>query len=82
MLRASRVSDHYANEARRLLKDEVLKKAFEEVRKGALEALAVADADDKTKVLRLQQKVIAIENIRAELEAMILSQGEGMEAPA
>ena len=76
------MSDHYANEARRLLEDEVLKKAFEEVRKGALEALAVADADDKTKVLRLQQKVIAIENIRAELEAMILSQGEGMEAPA
>lgn len=76
------MSDHYANEARRLLEDEVLKKAFEEVRKGALEALAVADVDDKTKVLRLQQKVIAIENIRAELEAMILSQGEGMEAPA
>lgn len=76
------MSDHYANEARRLLEDVVLKKAFEEVRKGALEALAVADIDDKTKVLRLQQKVIAIENIRAELEAMILSQGEGMEAPA
>lgn len=76
------MSDHYANEARRLLEDVVLKKAFEEVRKGALEALAVADVDDKTKVLRLQQKVIAIENIRAELEAMILSQGEGMEAPA
>lgn len=76
------MSDHYANEARRLLEDVVLKKAFEEVRKGALEALAVADVDDKTKVLRLQQKVVAIENIRAELEAMILSQGEGMEAPA
>jgi len=70
------VSDHYAKEAARLLADDTLKLAFDAVRLDALEALAAADADDKTMILRLQSRVASIDDIRAELRAAILRQGE------
>lgn len=69
------MSDHFAKEADRLLNDEVLKLAFDAVRNDALEALATADADDKTAILRLQAHVAAIEEVRSALHAMIIRQG-------
>jgi hypothetical protein len=73
------MSDHFAKEAQRLLNDDVLKQAFEAVRQDALEALAMAKADDITAVLRLQAQVAAIEEVRASLKAMIIRQGQSAE---
>jgi hypothetical protein len=60
--------DHYAKEAARLLADDTLTYAFDRVKLEALEALATVKADDTTAVLRLQQRVQAIEDIRSELQ--------------
>lgn len=65
-------ADHYAKEAQRLLADETLKYALDILRAEALEALALADVDAKTAVLRLQQKVAAIDAIRSELSSAVL----------
>ena len=65
-------ADHYAKEAQRLLADETLKYALDTLRAEALEALAMADVDAKTMVLRLQQKVQVIDAIRSELESAVL----------
>lgn len=62
---------HYAKEAARLLADDTLKFAFDTVRNDALEALATADADNLTNILRLQQRVAAIDEIRAELSGAV-----------
>lgn len=56
-----------AKEAERLLNDDTLTEAFNNVRADALEALATANVDDKTEILRLQQRVQAISDIRSEL---------------
>lgn len=56
-------------EAQRLLDDATLALAMDEIRLEALEALASVKADDITAVLRLQQKVAAIEDIRSELQS-------------
>ena len=53
----------------RLLIDDTLTEAFDRVRQEALEALAVAKAED---ILRLQAMVAAVDQIRAELRGMIL----------
>ena len=66
------MSDHFAKEAARLLADDVLNKAFDDVRRDALEALATADAGNTTAVLRLQAHVAAIDEVRASLRAMII----------
>ena len=42
-------------------------------RREALEALAVADAVDVNAVLRLQARVAAIDEIRAQLDRMIIA---------
>jgi hypothetical protein len=60
-------ADVYAIEAERLLADDTLKYALDVVRADALEALAVADVEDKSLVLRLQQKVAVIDEFRSEL---------------
>lgn len=59
--------NHYAKEAARLLADDVLNHALDKVSDEALAALAVADVDNKTSLLRLQQKVEAVNDIRSEL---------------
>lgn len=64
--------EHLVKEADRLLSDEILKLAFDNVRAEALEALALADADDKTAILRLQAKVTVIQEVRDELSRMII----------
>lgn len=65
-----------ADEARRLLADDTLAEALTRVRLGAMSALAEANADDKTAILRLQQKVAVTTEILDELKAMILAAGE------
>lgn len=64
--------EHLAKEAARLKADDVLAHAFDEIRREALEALATANADDKTMILRLQQSVVAIDEIRATLDRYIM----------
>lgn len=62
-------SNHYAKEANRLLADDTLNYAFDKIRLEALTDLAAVKADDITAVLRLQQRVQAIEDIRSELQS-------------
>ena len=63
---------YLAKEAARLLADEVLLAAFDRVRREALEALAICQAENTTQVLRLQAKVGVIEEVLSELHAMII----------
>lgn len=64
---------HLANEAARLKADDTLNLAFDTVRNEALEALASADAADLTNILRLQQRVVAVDEIRSTLDRYILA---------
>lgn len=64
---------HLAKEADRLKNDEIFNKALADIRSDALNALATADADDKTGVLRLQQMVAAIDEIRTTLDRYIVA---------
>jgi len=56
-------------EAQRLLDDATLAQAMDEIRLEALNDLANVQADDITAVLRLQQRVQAIEDIRSKLQS-------------
>jgi hypothetical protein len=56
-------------EAQRLLDDATLALAMDEIRLEALNDLANVQADDITAVLRLQQRVQAIEDIRSRLQS-------------
>lgn len=65
--------NHLAKEAARLKADEIFNKALADIRSDALNELAKADADDKTMILRLQQKVAVIDEIRTTLDRYILA---------
>lgn len=67
------MTDHLAKEADRLKNDEIFNKALDEIRSDALEALVVSNADDKTMILRLQQKVAVIDEIRNVLDRYIMA---------
>jgi hypothetical protein len=67
------MSDHLAKEADRLKNDEIFNKALADIRSETLDALAVANADDKTMILRLQQKVAVIDEIRTTLDRYIIA---------
>ena len=69
-------ADHYAKEADRLLRDDVLNHALDTIRAAALEDLAAANAADMISVLRLQQTVAAIDGIRSELKAAVLRRAD------
>lgn len=66
-------AEHHAKEAERLRADDVLNHAFDAVKAEALEALVTADADDKTAILRLQQRVQAVDEIRDTLARYIMA---------
>ena len=66
-------SDHLTKEADRLRKDPIFLKALSDIQAEALSALAVASADDKTLILRLQQKVAVIDEIRNCLDRYIIA---------
>lgn len=65
--------DHLTKEADRLRKDPIFLKALSDIQAEALSALAVASADDKTLILRLQQKVAVIDEIRTTLDRYIIA---------
>lgn len=65
--------EHLAKEAERLKTDPVLIKALDDIRADALNALAAANADDKTMVLRLQQKVAVVDEFRTVLDRYIMA---------
>jgi len=67
------VNDHLAKEAARLQADGVLNKAFDDIRAEALEALSRADAGNKITILRHQQKVAVIDEIRTTLASYIIA---------
>lgn len=69
------MSDHFAKEADRLQNDPIFIEALKEIRAEALDALAGANADDKTMILRLQQKVAIVDEIRSMLSRFILKAG-------
>jgi len=66
-------ADHLAKEAERLKNDEIFQKALDDIRADYIEALVVADADDKTAILRHQQMVLAIDEIRNVLDRYIMA---------
>lgn len=67
------MSEHLAKEAERLKSDPIFAKALDDIRAEALSALATADADDKTTILRLQQRAAVIEEIRTTLDRYIIA---------
>jgi hypothetical protein len=66
-------SDHLAKEADRLRNDPIFINALAEIKLDALNALATANADDKTMILRLQQKAAVIDEIRTVLDRYIMA---------
>lgn len=69
-------SDHLAKEAERLSNDQIFIGALQEIRSDALNELAAANADDKTMILRLQQKVAVVDEIRSMLARFIMKKAE------
>lgn len=66
------MTDHLAKEADRLSNDAIFNEALNDIRAETLDALALANADDKTMILRLQQKVAVIDEIRTVLARYIM----------
>jgi hypothetical protein len=66
-------SEHLAKEADRLRNDEIFNKALADIRLEALEALAAADADNYTAIVRLQQRVAVVDEIRTMLGRYIMA---------
>jgi hypothetical protein len=66
-------SEHLAKEADRLKHDEIFNRALDDIRADEIEALVVANVDDKTAILRHQQMVLAIDEIRATLDRYIMA---------
>ena len=65
--------DHLSREADRLKNDDTFNKALDDIRAETLNALALANADDKTMILRHQQKVAVIDEIRTTLSRYIMA---------
>jgi hypothetical protein len=67
------MSEHLAKEAARLKDDPIFIKALDDIRAEALNSLAVTKADNLTKILRLQQRVAVIDEIRTTLDRYIMA---------
>lgn len=66
------MSDHLAKEADRLRNDDIFNKALDDIRSEALEALAVANVESITTMLRWQSRVMVVDEIRTCLDRYIL----------
>jgi hypothetical protein len=66
------LSDHLAKEADRLRNDPIFIKALEDIRTDALNSLVLADPDNKTLIIRLQQVAAVTEEIRNVLGRYVL----------
>ena len=64
---------HLAQEAERLKNDPIFNKVLDDIRADCIEALVVADADNKTMILRHQQMVLVIDEIRNVLDRYIMA---------
>ena len=64
---------HLAKEAERLRNDPIFIKALADIRADALNALATADADNKTLIIRLQQVAAVTDEIRNVLDRYIMA---------
>jgi len=62
---------HLAKEADRLSNDEILNKALDDIKLASYEALSQADVGDQIKLLRLQQRIAVVEEIRSTLNQWI-----------
>lgn len=67
------MSDHLAKEAARLKADDLFNQALDAIRSEALNSLAVADADNYATIVRWQQRVSVVDEIRATLDRYILA---------
>lgn len=67
------MTDHLAQEADRLKSDELFNKALDAIRSEALDSLATADADNYATIVRWQQRVQVVDEIRATLDRYILA---------
>ncbi len=65
--------EHLSREASRLKNDEIFNRALDDIRADEIEALVVANVDDKTAILRHQQMVLAIDEIRNVLDRYIMA---------
>lgn len=74
-------SEYLAKEAERLKADPIFIRALDDIRAETLAELALANADDKTTILRLQQRVAVVNEIRAVLDRYIVA-SEGPEQEA
>lgn len=70
---------HLAKEADRLKNDELFNKALDAIRSEALDALAVADVENITGILRWQQRVAVVDEIRATLDRYILAEPQAQD---
>lgn len=62
-------------EAERLSRDDTLNAFFDKIRLEALEDLATVEADQTIAILRLQQKVAVIDEIRSGLKNAVMLAG-------
>jgi hypothetical protein len=69
-------AEHLAKEAARLKADPIFNKALDDIRADALSELVKADADDKSKIIRLQQVAAVAEEIRTVLDRYIMAADE------
>lgn len=74
-------SSQLAKEADRLSNDQVLGEAISRARATALDGLSTVDANDPVAVVRLQQRVKALDDIRRELGSMVLAVPVSKPAP-
>lgn len=72
---------HLAAEADRLKNDPIFTKALDDIRSEALNSLAVADADNYATIVRWQQRVAVVDEIRATLDRYIMAAEGAQEDP-
>lgn len=76
------MSDHLAREADRLQNDEIFAKALDDMRRSVLDNLAYTPPDKTIEIMRLQQTVAVIDEIRATLGRYIIAGGPAQEETA
>ena len=73
------MSDHFAKEADRLQNDPIFNKALDDIRAEALDALAECNREHMTAILRLQQRVSVVNEIRTVLSRYIIAAADVQE---
>lgn len=63
--------DQFANLAMSLRDNEAFRAALDNIKAGALEALATVDADDKNSILKAQATVRVADDIWSDLDAFV-----------